>query len=312
MLRNGLSQLSVVLAIGMLASSFVAAPRLAQADGRAALPASAGGFKIHGAVQTFNPGTLDNHIDGQAESVKRYQFKQCTYAEYAPNGQGNQLITVDIFEMGSPLDSYGYYSFQLSPSAKTAKVIKIGGEGNVTRDNLSFWKGPYYVVVTITASPAPANFQTAMPQIAQAIAAKLPGATQPPAMLKLLPPGRLPHSEKYQRENIGAQSFIKNGVTATYPSAGQQAELFIADMGSPAAAKGAFAQFQAYLTKPVNLALGAKPAALKGVGDSAVAVRTKFGGQVVTAVKGKYLVGVRKAKDPASALALVKSAVAKI
>ncbi len=312
MSSNCVSRLCCLLGISVLAVGFAAAPSLARADGRAALPASAGGFKMHGTVQTFNPSTLENHIDGQAESVKHYQFKQCTYAEYAPNGQGNQLITVDIYEMGSPLDSYGYYSYQLSPSARTAKVIKIGGEGNVTHDYLSFWKGAFYVVVTITAATAPANFQTAMPQIAQAIAAKLPGSTQPPAMIKLLPPGRLPHSEKYQRDNIGAQSFIKNGVTAAYPSAGQQAELFIADMGSPAAAKGAFSQFEAYLKKPATLALGAKPEILKGVGESALAVRTKFGGQVVTAVKGKYLVGVRKAKDPTSALSLVKSAVTKL
>ena len=263
-------------------------------------------------VQTFSPGTLENHIDGQAESVKKYDFKQCDYAEYAPGGVGNQLITVDIYEMGSPLDSYGYYSYQLAPSASRVKFIKLGAvEGYQTRDGVNFWKGAYYVNVTITAASAPPNFQAEAPKIAQAIATKLSGGQTLPPMLALLPPGRTPHSERYQRSDIISQAFLKNGVVANYPSAGQQAELFVAQYPSADAAKQAYGLYAAYLSKPLTAAAGAKPEAIKGVGDAALAIRTKFGGQVVTATKGKFVVGVRKAKDPASAQALVTAAIAK-
>ena len=195
--------------------------RTARADAKAALPAAVDTFKMTKPVQTFSPGTLENHIDGQAESVKKYDFKQCDYAEYAPGGAGNQLITVDIYEMGSPLDSYGYYSYQLAPSASRVKFIKVGAvEGYQTRDGISFWKGPYYVNVTITAANAPPNFQAEAPKIAQAIAAKLSGSQPLPPLLALLPPGRTPHSERYQRSDIISQAFLKNGVVANYPSAG--------------------------------------------------------------------------------------------
>ena len=130
-------------------------------------------------------------------------------------------------------------------------------------------------------------------------------------MLALLPAGRTPHSERYQRSDIISQAFLKNGVVANYPSAGQQAELFITQYPSADAAKQAYGQYAAYLSKPLTAAAGAKPESLKGVGDAGIAIRTKFGGQVVTAVKGKYVVGVRKAKDPASAQALVQAAIAK-
>jgi len=283
----------------------------ARADGRSALPAALPPFKMTKPVQVFSPSTLENHIDGQAESVKHYQFSQCDYAEYAPNGVGNQLITVDIYEMGSPQDAYGYYAFQLSPSAKSVKYVPVGAEGYQTHDGLNFWKGIYYVNVTITALGAPASFQAALPKFGQAIAAKLTGSARPPAMLSLLPPGFTPHSQMYQRSDVAAQAFIKNAVAAAYPSAGQQAEMFVSDSASPASAKQVFSQYVAYLTKPANLAVGAKPQALTGIGDTATAVKTKFSGVVVAALKGKYVIGIRKARDLTAAENLVKAAVAR-
>ncbi|HZP84648.1 MAG TPA: DUF6599 family protein [Chthonomonadaceae bacterium] len=281
----------------------------ARADARAALPPAAGGFKMKGKVVVYTPATLENHIDGEAEAVKRYDFRQCAYAEYAPNGQGNQLITVDIFQMGSPLDAYGYYAKQRNARAR---FLKIGAEGYQEPTALNFWKGPYYVRLAITASHAPPAFQQAMPKIAQAVAAKLTGSTGLPPMVNLLPPNHAPRTEQYIRSNIAAQSYIGNGVVARYPSAGPQAELFIAAFSTPAAAKQAYSRYQAYLTTPANVAIGAKPAPLKGIGDSALGVRSKFTGEVAIAVKGKYLVGVRKAKDAASAQNLLKAAVARV
>jgi hypothetical protein len=289
----------------------LAPTRPALADGKAALPAAVAGFKMTKPVQVFSPATLENHIDGQAESVKHYQFKQCDYAEYAPNGQGNQLITVDIYEMGTPLDAYGYYSYQLSPSAKTVKYVKIGAEGYQTKDGLNFWKGNYYVNVTITAANAPPDFQAALPKFGQSIAAKLSGSAQAPTMLHLLPPGYPPHSEKYQRADVAGQSFLKNAVSASYPTAGSQAELFVSAWPTPAEAKQAYTQYQAYLNKPTTAAAGAKPQPIAGLGDGAITLKTKFSGVVVAAVKGKYVIGIRKARDLTTAQNLVKAAVAR-
>lgn len=307
--RRAASAGSVAFVVSIFASLVLL--NSAHADSRAALPASAAGFKMTKPVQVFNPGTLENHIDGQAESVKRYQFRQCDYAEYAPGGRGNQLITVDLYEMGSPLDAFGYYSFQLSPSARSVKYVPIGAQGYQTRDSLNFWKGSNYVVLTITAANAPASFQAALPKIGQAIAAKLTGTAQKPAMLNLLPAGYTPHSEKYQRSDIAGQQFLVNGVTAAYPAAGAQSELFIASYPSPGGAKQAYQQYAAYLNKPMTLAMGAKPTPLKGVGESGLAVRTRFGGQVVTAVKGRYVIGIRKARDVGAAQRLVAAAAAR-
>lgn len=309
-----ISSLKSLKAVAVILSglSALSVSASAHADAKGALPASVDTFKMTKPVQVFTPGTLESHIDGQAESVKKYDFKQCDYAEYAPGGTGNQLITVDIYEMGSPLDSYGYYSYQLYPSAKNVKFVKIGGiEGYQTKDGINFWKGAYYVNVTITAANSPANYQAELPKIAAALIAKLSGGQPAAPMLALLPPGRTLHSEHFQRMDIFSQVFLKNGVIANYPSAGPKTELFVAQYPSVDAAKQAYTLYAAYLNKPSTAAMGAKPTAPTGLGDTAVAVRTKFGGQVVATIKGKYLVGVRNAVDPAGAQALVKAAIAK-
>ena len=291
--------------------------RPAQADGKSALPPGVDTFKMTKPVQTFSPATLENHIDGQAESVKKYDFKQCDYAEYAPGGKGTQLITVDIYTMGSPLDSYGYYSYQLGPSAKGVKFVKLGNvEGYQTGDSVNFWKGPYYVVITNTTANAPPSFAATMPKIASAVAAKLTGAQTPPAglasLLTALPPGYTPHSEVYQRTDVFAQTFLKNGIVAKYPIAGPQSEAFVVQLPSADAAKQAYTQYSAYLTQPTRVAIGAKPQPLTGIGSGAVVVRSKVSGFYGAAQSGKYVIGIRRAKDAVAAQTWLKTATAKL
>lgn len=290
------------------AALFTMANTAAIADTKSALPAVVGTWKTTKAPIIYKPNDLENHIDGEAQAFKQYDFRECAYAEYAPGGKGNQLITVDVFQMGSPLDAFGYYAGQRNAHAK---YLKIGAEAYQEKTALNFWKGAYYVRIAITASNPTAAYQQALPQIAQAVAAKLTGPTAPPAMLGLLPPGFSPKTEKYQRSDIAGQVFLKNGVVAKYPAAGSMAELFIVQAASPAAAKAAFAKYKTYLSDPRNLAVGSKVTPVAGLGEQAVEVKTKFSGEVLAAVKGKYLVAIRKAKDKTAATRLVKAAIAR-
>ncbi|HLJ54115.1 MAG TPA: DUF6599 family protein, partial [Chthonomonadaceae bacterium] len=266
--RRFSSRLSALLA-GCGLIMLPAFARVARADTRSALPPTVGDFKMTRPAQIYTPATLENHIDGEAEAVKHYDFKECAYGEYAPKGVGNQLITVDIYQMADPQGAWGYYSGQVNPNAK--QVTVGGAHGYQEATALNFWKGPYYVKVAITASK-PGPFQPAMPKIAAAIATKLSGSTSVPSIVQLLPPGYKPYTEQYRRSDIAAQSYIRNGVLAQYPAAGTQAELFIAIFTTPAAAKDAFGKYRSYLTEPRNIAVGAKANPIKGIGDEAIGV----------------------------------------
>lgn len=298
-------KISVLLAIFLFSHAY------AEADARTSIPLSIGIFHLVKPVQAFSPSNLEDHIDGQAPSVERYEFNECAYGIYAPRGKGSNTITVDIYQMATPLDSFGYYSYQLSPSAKAARYVSVGAGGYTLSGGLSFWKGVYYVNVNIAAANA-SSFQAAQLTIARAISARLSGSSSMPALLKNLPPGYTPHSQKYQRRDVAAERFLENGVSASYPAAGQQAELFICKYGSPSSAKSAYSRYIFAINKPFTLAAGARVILLKGVGAGAFAVKTRFSGYVLAALKGSFLVGIHKAANQVSALKLVRVALARV
>ncbi len=283
----------------------------ARADTKGSLPAGVDNLKLTKPITMYSPSTLESLLDGEAEAIRRYDFKECAHGEYGPNGSGNQLMTADIFLVGSPAAAYGLYSGQRSPRAT---FLKIGAEGYKEDTALNFWKGPYYVRIAITATNK-AAFQASMPKLAAAIANKLTGTTAVPAIVSTLPAGYTPKSEQYRLADIAAQSYIRNGMVAKYPTAGQQAEMFVAQFPNAAAATDSYGKYSTYLTKPSNVAMGAKIAQLPGYGQKAMTVKTKFTGVVIAAVQGKTLVGIRyiadNPKQQSVALALVKAAIAK-
>jgi len=296
------------LTAALLCASFA---RCAEADTKGSLPASSGNLKMTKAVSMYTASTLEALLDGEAEALRRYNVKECAHAEYGPNGQGNQLMTADVFQFGVADQAYGYYSSQRSPNST---FLKIGAEGYQEPTALNFWKGPYYVRLAITASNK-APFQAEMPKLAAAIAAKLTGTTAVPDIVKSLPPGYTAHSEQYRLADIAAQSYIRNGMVAKYPAAGQQAEMFVAKFPGASAAQDAYTKYTAYLSKPSNVAVGGKVTNLSGVGEKAVSLKTKFTGVVIAAIKGSTLIGIRYVADNAkaqdTAAGLVKAAAAK-
>ena len=148
--------------------------------------------------------------------------------------------------------------------------------------------------------------KAALTAFARAAAARIPGASAPPATLQALPPGRQPRSEKYVRANVGGHAFLKNAVTARYPSLGQGAELFIAQYPSPAGARAALESYRSYEKSGTGLT------PLKGVGDTGFRVVDRYAKNVVVAEKGRSLVGVHHARDAAGAQNLVRQAVARV
>jgi hypothetical protein len=265
-------------------------------------PASAvPGWKQIGASKLYNSSNLFDLVDGEAQAIMEYAFVACAHAEYAPAGQSKPLLTIDVYDVTDPLNAFGLFSSDRS----SGKPVAVGAEGvQIGPSGLNFWKGRYVVRTTIVAV-SPAN-QKAELAFAKATAGRIAGASSPPALVSALPPGRQPRSEKYVRKNVAGQAFLKNAVTARYPSAGQGAEVWIATYPAPAPAKAALEQYRAYEKTGTGLA------PLKGIGDAGFSVVDKYAKHVVVAQKGKYLVGVLRAKEAATAQNLVKQALAKV
>ena len=295
---------SVGAAVGMtLLGGLLMSGQPAQAAAKDVLPSASAvsGWKQVGATKLYNSSNLFDLVDGEAQSIMTYSFAGCAHAEYAPANQSKPALTIDVYDMTDPLNAFGLFS----SDRISGKAEKVGAEGvKIGNSGLNFWKGRY-VVRTATLSVSPAN-DAAQLAFAKAVAAKITGASTPPAIIQALPVGRQPRSEKYVKKDVAGQAFIKNAVTARYPSAGQGAELFIATYPSPAEAKKALGQYRDYEKAGTGLA------DLKGVGDAGFTVVDKYAKNVAVAQKGKYLVGILRAKDAAGAQKLVREAVSRV
>jgi hypothetical protein len=260
------------------------------------------GWHQLGSTRLYNSNNLFNLIDGEAEAVMGYSFAGEAHGEYAPAGQTRPVLTIDVFDMTNPLNAFGLFS---SSDRQSGKPVAIGAEGvRIEPSGLNFWKGRYVVRATIVqVNPAS---KAALTAFARAAAARIAGASAPPATLQALPPGRQPRSEKYVRANVAGHSFLKNAVTARYPNLGQGAELFIAQYPSPAGAKAALEAYRSFEKSGTGLT------ALKGVGDAGFRVVDRYAKNVVVAQKGRSLVGAHHVRDAASAQNLVRQAVARV
>lgn len=273
----------------------------AQAAGvQSVVPAPVKGWKQLGPTKLYNGSNLFDLIDGEAQAVKEFAFAGCANASFAPANQARPALTVTIFDMSNPLNAYGLFG-----SDRVSRPIHIGAEGVIIGNTgLNFWKGRYVVRTTIF-QPTPAN-RAALMAFAKAAAARITGAATVPAIVQALPPGRQAHSEKYVRQNVAGHSFLKNAVTARYPSLGMGAELFIAQYPTPAAAKAALEAFRAFERSGTGL----KPVA--GIGNAAFSVQDRYTKNVVVAMKGRNLVGVIRARDAGAAQNFVRQAVSKV
>jgi hypothetical protein len=260
------------------------------------------GWKTVGAPRLYNSGNLFDLIDGGAQAVLGYAFVACAYGQYAPAGQTKPALTIEVYDMTDPLNAFGLFGSDRS----SGKPVPIGVEGvAIGSSGLNFWKGRYVVRTTILkVDPATTAAQMAF---AKAAAEKIGGTWALPTILTALPPGgRQPRSEKYVRANVAGHEFLRNGVTARYPSYGMGAEVFICEYPSRAAAKAALDQFRAFEKS------GAGLTALNGIGEVGFRVVDRYAKNVAVAQKGKHVLGVIRARDAAGALYLLKQAVARV
>jgi len=58
--------------------------------------------------QIWDPDTMYEHVNGEAELLKRYGARSLAYSAY--ENEGGAYLTVDILDMGAPVNAFGLYS----------------------------------------------------------------------------------------------------------------------------------------------------------------------------------------------------------
>ncbi len=182
---------------------------------------------------SYFPDDLFEYIDGASESYISYDFKELLLVQFSKAGTGGAgtgdiTLTLEIYDMGTPLNAFGIYGAERYPENTAAEV---GDSGYAENESLNFITGRFYVKIISfgLGDEAPAEALRFGREIASAVREK----GRLPWVLSMFPKENLvAQSEKYVKNNFMGHAFLHDGFTASYKMGGQEAEAFIAAASS--------------------------------------------------------------------------------
>lgn len=135
-------------------------------------------WKKSGADAVYDRKTLFDYMDGGAEVYLAYDFREVFVRKFA-DAEDNE-INLDIYDMGSPAEAFGMFSIdRQDPEAGIGQGSEYG------LGLLRFWRGRYFVSITVSGNEAKA--EKAVLELGKKVAPLLGPDGAPAEMLKLLP-----------------------------------------------------------------------------------------------------------------------------
>jgi len=167
------------------------------------------GWTQPGEVLIYDADTLWEYINGAAELFVSYGVRSCQTTDLA---SGDMTVTVDLYDMGTPLNAYGVFEREASGEA-------VDVEGAVA----ALVSPPYQALLLKGSTYAKVNvFEGELTMDAgrgllQALAAALPGESTVPAEFGLLPTdGKIAGTDAYQAEAYLGLTELTDCVFAEY------------------------------------------------------------------------------------------------
>jgi hypothetical protein len=161
------------------------------------------GWKRQGPPKRYNKEGLYGYIDGGAEIVLQYGFRELSVFEFRPKAgpPGSKEVVLEIYRMASGEAAFGLYSTKLEGGEEGWPGIKA--DSWVASGQASLVKGDYLVNVL-----GPDCEDREIGEFARDVAKKVPGrATARPAGLARLPAeGLIPRSQRYLFGPLAAQN----------------------------------------------------------------------------------------------------------
>jgi hypothetical protein len=212
---------------------------------RAQLPDEVLGWRAADRGELYDRESIFAYIDGHAEVYLAYGMTGCLARRYsAPSGEGD--IALDVFEMASPADAYGVFTYD-----RDGEKVGIGHDGLYRYGWLSFWKGPYFVSVTAESESTAAR--EAVLALGRSVGALIEGDGALPSIIDELPAGGLDASSVrflHSQQILDTHLYLGEGevlglapdtpvALARYLRDGLSAHLLLVDYPEPARAERA-------------------------------------------------------------------------
>lgn len=218
------------------------------------LPEPLAGWSPTGPPRLFRGAELYGHINGGSELYLELGFEVLEVQELA---RGEARLEVELYRMTDPVAALGVY---LSRCGQEKPDPRLGDRHTAGRHQLLLLRERFLVVVN-NLSGAP-DLAPALPEVAQALAGRLPPASALGVLAPLPAADRIVGSERVVRGPVGLSALFTLGdgdvlqlggrVTAVAASFGEGAPdgphtLVLVDYPDEAAARQAFAHVTAAL-----------------------------------------------------------------
>jgi hypothetical protein len=154
------------------------------------LPASVRGWNLAETPVHYPGMKIFEYMDGAGEIYRAYDFRDLLVARYAHPGE--EEILVELFDMGSPENAYGVFTYMKGRGA----ALPIGQEGEYKGGLLTFWRGKHFVCVQ-TDRETPEG-KEALLEIGRSIGSGMKAMGGPPEIVGFLPGDLIsPETVKY-------------------------------------------------------------------------------------------------------------------
>lgn len=178
-------------------------------------------WKISETPQRYLPETLFEYINGAAEIYLSYDFKELVVAQYKMGGSEASL-TLEIYDMGSDVNSFGIYSAERYPDSR---FLPVGNQGYLEEGTLNFISGRFYT--KLLCFECGDESEGILQQFSKKVVDKVENKGSLPPALKLFPSeGLVKNSEKFVLRNFLGHGFLRNGYVASYKVNGKDFECF--------------------------------------------------------------------------------------
>jgi hypothetical protein len=220
---------------------------------------------------------LYRYIDGAADAFLSFDLVAMAHQEYRVKDAD---MTVDIYDMGKPLNAFGIYAAERSPSYH---FLLVGTEGYVSDFILNFFQGEFYVKLSAFSNNG--GSAPDLVPVAQAISARIGTEKSMPAALSILPAEhRVAKSEKFVNKAPLGHDFLAPVIEASYLVEGKQVLLLISKASDAAGATERVQQLRDYFSGSGKLGPG--PAFVPGGFRGS----NQYEGEVVFFSRGAYAV----------------------
>ncbi len=157
-------------------------------------PVEAGGWKAAGEAVQYQGRAIFDYIDGAGEVYLAYNFKQLTVHRYERGGHA--AVIAELYEMGSPADAFGLFSFdRQDPEAGIGQGSEFGG------GLLRFWKGRHFV--SVYGEGEGHEQEQAVLEIGRGLASSIVETGEPPRLIRSLPEGKqIEGTVKFVRSHV--------------------------------------------------------------------------------------------------------------